>query len=44
MLDKKCIYSYVHYQDHGGIKMERHRGANLRYTGGGDPLCTVHYI
>ena len=21
--------------------MERHRGVNLRYSGGGDPLCTL---
>ena len=25
-----------------GIKMERRRGFNLRYTGGGDPLCTAY--
>ena len=28
-------------QRHGGIKMERHRVVNLRYSGGGDPLCTL---
>ena len=27
-----------------GIKMERRRGFNLRYTGGGDPLCTLHTL
>ena len=24
--------------------MERPRGVNFIYSGGGDPLCTVHYI
>ena len=24
--------------------MERRRGFNLRYTGGGDPLCTLHTL
>ena len=27
---------------HGGIIMERTRGVSLRYSGGGDPLCTLH--
>ena len=37
------LYLYLLYDGtHGGIKMERHRGVNLRYTGGADPLCTLH--
>ena len=32
-----CLYFIVHR----GIKMERHRGVNLRYFVGGDPLCTL---
>ena len=46
------IFSLVHTRfpkiergsmyNHEGIIRERYRGVNLRYTGGGDPLCTFH--